>query len=282
MGRQAVFLALLMIQFMTLVLGMWLGHRVTERHPATTLRQAQAYIPLARTVAVPVVALLLVSVVSQIHDGVSQLLPLWFQSNATSVTWAILAGLFPFLLAFTATFAWYTRHRSRRRLLFLVVIANVVLVPVQFQINWPIAELLSTEVREVTLQSTGSSCVPASLANVAHRYGVALSEREAARYLGTTFSGNSLGDVRHALHRLGIPHRTLNARTNRLADVSTPAILLVDHPAVGRERHAVVFFGRAGGGFEVWDPLTGVEIWSPRRIALDWHGNGIECLARHD
>jgi ABC-type bacteriocin/lantibiotic exporter with double-glycine peptidase domain len=132
----------------------------------------------------------------------------------------------------------------------------------------------------IVLQSHGATCTAAALANIARQRGLVLDERGAVRLLGTTTGGTSPGQMRYALERLGIPFRMLNGRTLHLADVSSPAILFVDHPAVGREGHSVAYMGRAGDRFEIWDPLSGRELWSAADVEERWHGNGIECPER--
>ncbi|MEM7234622.1 MAG: cysteine peptidase family C39 domain-containing protein [Planctomycetota bacterium] len=137
------------------------------------------------------------------------------------------------------------------------------------------------EEQGVVLQSTGYTCVAATLANVARHHGLFLSERDAAELLLTTRLGTSRGPIRYALSQLDIAQRTYHRDEERdLSKVPVPAFLFVDHPSVGREGHAVGYFGERAGGYEIWDPLGGRSIWSAEQVNAHWHGSAIACEFR--
>jgi len=104
-----------------------------------------------------------------------------------------------------------------------------------------------------------------------------LTEESAARLLGTTTAGTSRGQMRFALHQLGIPFEERNDPRLTPAELPAPALLMVDHPAVGREGHMVMYAGRSEGGYEIWDPLTGRVEWSEREARSRWHGRAFSC-----
>lgn len=132
----------------------------------------------------------------------------------------------------------------------------------------------------VIRQTSSFSCAAASLANVAARRGIPMAEREAAERLGTTVTGTSPGQLLHALAELGLAPRIVETSRSSAGEVPSPAILFVDHPAVGRERHVVALMAVHGERFEVWDPLAGKMLLSADDLWRVWHGVGIAVGAR--
>jgi len=97
-----------------------------------------------------------------------------------------------------------------------------------------------------------------------------------------TMLGSSPGQMRFALDHLGIGFETLNCAYGSVRDVPAPAILFVDHPAVGVEGHAVVYVGRVAtvDTFEILDPIDGRHFAPLADVERIWHGNGIACHRR--
>ena len=228
------------------------------------------------------VAVLTVSVSAQISDRICQELPLWLQRNAARITWTFLILLFAYLSSFGSRFAYLTRHVKRRRLTLALVLLNVSFLIFNLQLNTLVAEKLEHKTSDdgIILQSSGSSCAAATVANILVHFEIPAIEADVARVMGTTFLGSSPGQMRYSLEFYGLEFETLNERTPDLARVHPPAILFVDHPAVGSEGHAVAYFGVRGEKFEIWDPLTGKGLWNEDHVKRRWHGNGIECRAR--
>jgi len=104
-------------------------------------------------------------------------------------------------------------------------------------------------------------------------------KEQASELLRVTKFGANLGQIRYALHRLGVGYESLRGQYKELKDVKPPAILFVNHPSVGVDGHAVVYFGlKDDGRYKIWDPLKGKIELSQKDIKDIWNGNGIRCF----
>ena len=269
------------LQFVALVLGGVIAYAAFRRQPSITVETALKHSRTVLAVSLLSIGVLSVPLSAQIADSICQRLPLWLQRDGGRVTWILIASLFAFLSGFAVFLALRTGHRKRWQLTAAVVLGGLAFSIAGWRLNTGIADSLEhrTTADGVVLQSTGSSCAAATLSNVASQYGIELSERSAARALGTTALGTSPGQMRYALHHLGIEYRCLNERYSGISQIQPPAMLFVDHPAVGSEGHVVAYFGRSGSDYEIWDPLVGKTFWSEEKVREVWHGNGILCIA---
>lgn len=270
----------LLAVLLAVALGVFRARSLRARRPSVTVETAHRHDRWILPMSSALLVLLAVPVGAQLSDRVCQVLPLWLQRHASGVTWSALVVLLGYVSSYTSALALLTRHRKRRRLVLCstLLITSVSLTAAALEVR--VADRLADSVSEngVVLQSSGSSCAAAAIANVARSYGIPVTEPEAADLMGTTVLGTSPGQMRYALATYGIEHETLNERFSRLEDVRSPAILFVDHPAVGHEGHAVTFMGMAGDDYEIWDPLEGRVLLSRDEIASVWHGNGIQCM----
>ena len=216
---------------------------------------------------------------TEIFDPICQVLPLWLQRHARSASFGGLVLVFACLSAFVGALGMLTRHHKRWRLLVGLLLLELVFVFLHFQLNAPILGLLRDRTAKdgSVLQSCGASCGAASVANLVRGSGLSVSETDAAELMGVTRRGSSPGQIRYALATYGVEFTTLNSRTLDLRQVTAPAILFIDHPAVGSEGHAVVYLGLQGEQFLICDPLVGKNLWPAERAETRWHGNGIEC-----
>lgn len=273
---------LLAVQLIGTGIGVVLGGRITLRFPDIQLESLLRRVPVLRVLTVFGAVVVAAVMALEASDSLCQWLPLLWQRHRAAANWMMASGLFGLACGFLLAIAVQTRHDQRRLVLAATMAGHALFAITHFEKHGDVsAQLWVRQTSDgIVLQSHGATCTAATLANIARRYGPALDERGAVRLLGTTTGGTSPGQMRYALDRLGIPFRTLNVRTLHLADVSAPAILFIDHPVVGREGHSVAYMGPAGDGFEIWDPLTGRELWSTTDVESRWHGNGIECLER--
>ena len=273
---------LLAVQLMAMGIGVALGRRITSRIPDIQLESLFQRVPLLHVVTVLGAAVLAAVMALEASDAPCQWLPLLWQRHRAAANWMIASGLFGLAAGFLSAVAVRTGHDQRRLVLACTLAGHAIFAITHVQKYGDVSAWLS--VREtpdgIVLQSHPATCTAATLANIARQSGLVLDERGAVRLLGTTSAGTNRGQMRYALERLGIPFRMIDGRTTRLGDVSAPAILCVDHPAVGREGHSVAYMGRVQDRFEIWDPVSGRELWSEADAESCWHGHGIECLRK--
>jgi ABC-type bacteriocin/lantibiotic exporter with double-glycine peptidase domain len=101
-------------------------------------------------------------------------------------------------------------------------------------------------------------------------------EPEATKLLGTTMHGTSVGQIVMGMESVGFTCRKVVIASDRLADIKPPAVLMVDHPALGPESHAVALVRVEENAFEVWDPLIGSEIMTADKLGSIWRGRAVE------
>lgn len=265
------------------LLAIALGVRSTRRDPSLDLENALRRSRGLRVLTAFLLAAAGSSLTAQVHDPFCQALPLRVQRHADWLTWLPLAALFAVVSGYATALAFARRHRQRWLLTIAVLLLHLTIGVSAFRYLAPIAPSLGPGLTRdgVVLQTTGSTCGAATLANVARRFGISLDERAAAELLLTSRAGTSRGAIRYALEELGMPFRTLRpGPTPSLARLPPPAILFVDHPALGRESHVVAFMGGEEGRYEIWDPLVGKAEWDESTASAMWHGNGIVCTGR--
>jgi ABC-type bacteriocin/lantibiotic exporter with double-glycine peptidase domain len=135
-------------------------------------------------------------------------------------------------------------------------------------------ELFEIKDGEIVLQSSGYSCVPASISNILGKFGIKESEKQLAAEMGTTMSGTTDGRVAFLMLKYKI--RTKRLKNASITDVHPPAALIVDHPATGPESHMVAFMAMHDGQAEIWDPVQGRVMLTPKDLAAVWHGKALE------
>ncbi len=145
-----------------------------------------------------------------------------------------------------------------------------------WDIERPIAdELFVKRINGVVYQTSGSSCAAASLANVLGQLGIDLTEREAASRLSTTRMGTGAMHILEAARGLGCHAERFRLAEAEWGDAPVPSMIFIDHPAAGREGHAVALIRAGDDRFEVWDPLIGRIAFNHAGLAGVWHGRGI-------
>ncbi|MCG8587195.1 MAG: cysteine peptidase family C39 domain-containing protein [Pirellulales bacterium] len=252
------------------------GFRSARRDPELTLENALHRSWALVVVLVTATVVFAVTLAAEFYDPICQQLPLIIQRYVGWIAWGVLLVAF----AAMAGFAWslsqaWGKERSGRLLAALIAL-NVVLAVFAYRWLAPIAHQLGPGkvVDGIVMQTSGETCVAASLANVARHFGISLDERQAAELLLTSREGTTRGQLRYALSRLGLSFKTVSV--DALSDVTPPAVLFVDHSTVGHEGHAAIFMRRLPHAYEIWDPIDGREFWTEAESRKSWHGNAIE------
>lgn len=205
-------------------------------------------------------------------------MPIWFQLRATAVIWVTILALMAFLATMSIAAAFGGAHPRR----WTVLVASPFLLGAIFYTQWsfnaPIAPRLKAAVTVdgVILQTTGVSCGVATVANIAGRFGIETTEKEMAPILGATRMGTSTAQMIYGLEKIGLAGRRVSAPDGAPVRLEAPAILFIDHPALGRERHAAAYMGTDGEKFEVWDPLVGRIFYTQQEMGEIWHGHAVE------
>ncbi len=259
-----------------------LGFRAARNDPDLNIENALRRSPRLIATSLLLVGLAAVTLSMQFYDPFCLLFPLVLQLYATWASWLILATLFGVVSGYGLSLALARGHRQSRSLSIAVLLLQVAIALPCVRLLSPIAsDLGAGDTRGgVVIQTHSSTCAAASLANIARHFEFSLDEKGAAELLLTTLYGTSPGQMRFALEKLGISFTTLDPSQLSLAAVPPPAVLFVDHHALGRESHAVAYFGLTDDGYEIADPLIGVVVWDEESVGDRWHGNGISCFRR--
>jgi len=113
----------------------------------------------------------------------------------------------------------------------------------------------------VCLQSTASTCGPASAATILKFFGTEVTEAELARSAHTSASGTEIWYLMRTLRRLGFETRA-RTRVTDLDEVRLPAIAGIVNQASGAG-HFVAILPGSDGHWLVADPLSGGVAHSP-------------------
>ena len=194
------------------------------------------------------------------------------------IGWLITESCAVFVFATVVFLAFQTRHRDRTKLVFAAALSALAIELAYWRANAPIHASLTESVTSdgIILQSSGVSCAAASCANIGTLLGTPMSEKEAARLLGTSMHGTSVGQIVIGMESRGFACRKVDIESDRLTDISPPAVLMVDHPALGPESHAVALVRVEEDAFEVWDPLFGSEIMTADKLGSIWRRRAVE------
>ncbi|NQZ66627.1 MAG: hypothetical protein HRT89_01030 [Lentisphaeria bacterium] len=228
-------------------------------------------------VSVAVMLILFLLLPANLSDEVCQKYPILIQGYLYSIVINVIMNIFTFFMILLLSYGFIKKSLKKRHITY--PIALIIFFVIYYQLDAPLGGIENKKIEGVVLQTTGSTCAAATLANILSLYGHDKREREMALELHTKIIGTTNGQMRYLLSRYNIRWRDINKRSLSLADIQCPAILNVDHPVVGKESHAVAYMKMLReGSYEIWDPLSGLEVWSAKTVAEVWHGTGIECL----
>ena len=259
------------------------GFRAARSDSDLTIDNALRRSPLLVAISLLLLLIGMAAVGMELSDRFCQFFALLLQQYSTWISWLALASMFAVISGYGLGLAISRGHKQTRSLLVAILLVQVAQGLLCVRLYSPIGPELGPGVTTdggVVLQTHGSTCVAASLANVSRHFDIDLDEKEAADLLLTSVYGTGPGQVRYVLDLLGFSFTTLDPKQRSLEDVSPPAILFVDHPALGRESHAVMYHAIAEGGYEIYEPLEGAIIWDQQTLDARWHGNGIACTRR--
>lgn len=260
--------------FISALLGMIEARRL-QRHDlasldVTVITKHAPYLPLL----LPVGLLALSGdIVLNYMPQIQCRLPLWLLIVYVPLT----RGCVLLLLAFIATLCGLLvarqGHRYRGAIIIGAMLALAPMPVLQWLYTRPIAVGAPRHSNDgLILQSTGSTCVPASAANVARLFGIDKTEREMVQVLGTTESGTTVAQLVCGMRQLGF-ECTLN-NSGVTADLHPPAILFVE---LGSLPHAVAYVGQRDGKSEIWDPVRGKRLMTEAQLQHMWiHGSAVE------
>ncbi len=125
----------------------------------------------------------------------------------------------------------------------------------------------------VCLQSTSSTCGPASLASLLHHHGVIVDERRIAESCFTSGSGSELWYLARYARSLGF---AVEFRFDR-QDIRPNAIIGI---MVGGSGHFVAVLGRKGDAWEIADPLSGIRILTAGQLRDAHRFEGMQLILR--
>lgn len=123
----------------------------------------------------------------------------------------------------------------------------------------------------VCLQSSGYTCVPASIATIARLQGGHLTERELAQAAGTTRRGTEIWYMVRALRAKGYE---LRYRRCSIRKATVPSMIGVNLGNIG---HAVVLMKRHGDEVVIGDPMKGEHSYSISNFEKYYHP-GNSCV----
>ncbi len=177
---------------------------------------------------------------------------------------------------------------SFRRIIFLVFLIVLAFFTLADHAYFAVAggrvrALEGEVVRGVTLQSTGFSCVPASLATVLRRWGVECSEGEIAYALRTSFRGTSIPRVPGVVAQFGAAKK-LQAKVIKTTWYD---LLLLDVPCLLSTRtssieHSSALIGLDGTHVIAGEPLSGIVRLEWAKYMQEWQWNGRAIIVAPD
>jgi len=255
--------------------------RLVKRAPDTSLNNFHRQPGAVRFVLLFLVILMVPSIFLVMHRPSLWLLPEWLE--LTLLWWSNGFGAALFGLMFGLAWGSFKREAlpNARALVMTLILCQSALL---FMTAW-MQRLVANQLSDVKwsgkmmLQSSGSSCAPASAANVAGLLGLHYSEQEMARFMSTRVAGTSPAFIIRGLQRAGIEGRKLADPDVNFSTLPLPAILIVDHPGAGPESHAVaaIRFDAEKKALEIWNPLVGLQMMTREELKRIWPGHGIAC-----
>jgi predicted double-glycine peptidase len=208
----------------------------------------------------------------------------YFLFPESLLTEVLYAGCFVIIGVLSARYL----DTSFRRIIFLVFLVVLSFFTLADHAYFAVAggrlrALQGEVVRGVTLQSTGFSCVPASLATVLRRWGIECSEGEIAYALRTSFRGTSIPRVPGVVAKLGAA-RKLQAKVIKTTWYD---LLLLDVPCLLSTRtssieHCSALIGLDGTHVIAGEPLSGIVRLEWEKYMQEWRWNGRAVIIARD
>jgi hypothetical protein len=166
-------------------IGLWHAKRVVRKAPNVGLDSIHRHVrgPIIG-VCLIMFGVVLLSVAGVVRSVVWAF-PLLLELLYPFLRWGSICLVFSCLASLSLRVAWHSRHRERPKLTFALVLLVMAVLIFRWKINFPIpADSYEVEnAGDVILQTTGSSCVPATMANILVHVGLSESERSLASEL---------------------------------------------------------------------------------------------------
>ena len=199
----------------------------------------------------------------------------WPGTELTAAGAGLLAGL---VESWRARTSWLKKYTSAAFVPFMVLL--LVTIPYLKQIflrpDWNAFQ--DKWMEGVCLQSSESSCGPASAATLLRLAGVMATEREIARESYTTRRGTENWYLIRTMRRLGLP---VDYRI-QAADVSAlpyPAIVGVRMNGSIGPGHFIVVLGKSGDKYIMGDPMRGREEVEAKELLHRYYFTGFSMVA---
>jgi len=135
----------------------------------------------------------------------------------------------------------------------------------------------------VTIQTTGFTCVAASLCTVLGQWGVECSEGEAAYALRTTFRGASVPRVPGAVKKLGVKKKlqakVISTTWEELQKFDAPCLISTEYFRIS---HSTALVGLDDKDVVVGEPLAGLLRIERNRYKREWKWDGHAVVVAPD
>jgi predicted double-glycine peptidase len=184
-------------------------------------------------------------------------------TEALSASWCLLGGfLMPRAVAAPSFAAqiWRGLLFTLMTVFLLAPFAKPIIRPVE--LSTPLQNEWSDG---VCLQTTASTCGPASLATILAYYGQPHSEREIARACYSCASGTELWYLLRFARRQGL--RASYRQPRSVADIPAPALL---GTGLGNAGHFITVLGQTREGVVIGDPLSGKKTLTAAQLATEY------------
>lgn len=210
------------------------------------------------------------------NPGILWNLPIWVELYHLDFFYLFFLFEAAFLCSVVSCVALLTRGRRVWPAVSLACFLMVGFGSYLWDLQRPIADTLQEYHHDgIIMQTSGSSCAAASLANVLNYLGSHVTEKEAAADLKTSRIGTVSVRILVVARRRGFRAERFRLDASEWGRTPVPSVIFIDHPAAGREGHAVALMRRGNGIFEIWDPLAGRLFYSKEGLQRVWHGRGI-------
>lgn len=156
----------------------------------------------------------------------------------------------------------------------LLMLSAMVVIPFAKPISGPIANETFRDKWEdgVCLQSTPSTCGPASVATILDSLGLHLTEKEIARAAFSSSTGTEAWYLARFIRSKGFDARFEFAHDRAsLSDRALPALVGVK---IGDFGHFIAVLGKDGGDYVTADPMKGRELISEEKFRKSYRPTG--------
>lgn len=247
------------------------ARRLQHRQPGVAFSQIHLYTRWPEVIALTCLVPILLAVWQMRQSQWIWRLPLWCDALIPLLSWGGMIFSVVYLLAFALAILHGSRHIKRNYLSVVFVGLLLIFFAARQRIIRPIYGDLEDTVRtEFVLQSTRSTCVPATAANILDSFGESYSERELAKLMKTTRFGSSDSSFAAVLGQLGFSCRRVYVES--IEDVQAPALLSVNT----MDKHAIAFLSYSNNVVSLINPLSGPCTMTPEQLDKIWEGRAIE------